>query len=395
MPVPVSLKEEIKNQIEKTKQRAIEISDYIFNNPETGGKEFAALALLTEELKSNGFKVTTGQGGLQTAFSAVYDFHIEGPEVAFIAEYDALPAIGHACHHHIIASSAVNSAIALSRIKKGLKGKISVVGTPAEEIMDAKTLLYKKGVFKGVDAAIMLHGGSKNITNLIVLAIEGLDFHFKGRAAHAAAAPHEGVNALDAVILFFNAVNALRQQLPDGTRIHGIITKGGDAVNIIPENAAASFYIRSKSRAYLDELVIKVRNCAKGAAIQTGTKLKISRFEASGKNLLINHNLCTEFEKNLENLGASMDREPFIFGSSDIGNLSNLMPVLHPVVQTAPAGTVLHTEKSRDCGKSQIAYNGMILGMKACALTAARILLDRDFFEKIKKEFEESDKISI
>jgi len=190
-------------------------------------------------------------------------------------------------------------------------------------------------------------------------------------------------------------VNALRQHLPDGTRIHGIITNGGDAVNIIPENASASFYIRSRSRAYLDEIMEKVKNCAKGAAIQTGTKLKISRFEASGNNLLINHNLCTEFEKNLENLGASMDREPFIFGSSDIGNLSNLMPVLHPVVQTAPAGTALHTERYRDCGKSQIAYNGMILGMKACALTAARILLDRDFFEKIKKEFEESDKISI
>ena len=211
-----------------------------------------------------------------------------GPAVAFIAEYDALPKMGHACHHHIIASSSVNTAIALSRLKEELCGKIVVMGTPAEEWMDAKGIMGKNGAFNGLDVGLMFHGGSKNNTNLIVLAVDGLEFTYKGKAAHAAAAPYEGINALDAVILLFTSINALRQQLKEDVRIHGNITKGGDAVNIIPETAAAKFYIRSQQRKYLNEVIEKVKNCAKGASLQTGAELTISVFEDPGNDLLKN-----------------------------------------------------------------------------------------------------------
>jgi amidohydrolase len=310
--------------------------------------------------------------------------------VAFIAEYDALPQMGHACHHHIIAAGLVNTAIALSRLKGELCGKIVVMGTPAEEGMGAKGIMSKNGAFKGLDVGLMFHGGSKNNTKLIVLAEDGLEFAYKGKAAHAAAAPYEGINALDAVILLFTSINALRQQLREDVRIHGNITKGGDAVNIIPETAAAQFYIRARQRKYLNEVVDKVKNCARGAALQTGAELTISVFEDPGNDLLKNTNLISEFERNFVSLGGKIDNEPFLLGSSDIGNLSYEMPVIHPMVKTAGEGLALHTEEFLKCGKTDIAHEGMMLGMKSIALTAARVMLEPGFLKAVKEEFKAS-----
>lgn len=392
MEISSELKNNIISEIDKLKPRAIEMADCIFDNPELGEKEFDAQKILTNELKDNGFSIELGTGSLQTAFKAEFKFSKPGPSVAFIAEYDALPNMGHACHHHLIASSSVNTAIALSRLKDRLCGRIVVVGTPAEEWMDAKGTMCRNGAFDGLDAALMFHGGSKNNTRLIVLAVDGLEFSYKGKAAHAAAAPHEGINALDAVIMLFTSVNALRQQLKEDVRIHGNVIKGGDAVNIIPETAVARFYVRSQQRKYLNEVVEKVKNCARGAALQTGAELIISVFEDPGNDLLKNTNLISEFEKNFESLGGKMDNEPFLLGSSDIGNLSYQLPVLHPMVKTAKDGLALHTVEFLNCGKTKVAHDGMILGMKAIALTGARVLLDKDFLNDIKKEFNESVK---
>jgi len=267
------LKKNIVEEIDRIKLRSIEMANHIFDNPELSQKEFKTKKYLVEELKKNGFKVKEGIGGLETSFKAEFDFNKDGPTLAFIAEYDALPNLGHACHHHIIASSSVNTAIALSRLGDDIGGKVVVMGTPAEEWMDAKGMMIKKGAFDGIDAALMFHGGYRNNTKLIVLAVDGLEFSFKGKAAHAAAAPWDGVNALDAVIMLFNSINALRQQLKQDVSIHGNVIKGGEAVNTIPENASARFYIRSEQRKYLNEVVEKVKNCARGAALQTGTKL--------------------------------------------------------------------------------------------------------------------------
>jgi metal-dependent amidase/aminoacylase/carboxypeptidase family protein len=258
--------------------------------------------------------------------------------------------------------------------------------------MDAKGIMGKNGAFDNIDAGLMFHGGSKNNTKLIVLAVDGLEFLYKGKAAHAAAAPHEGINALDAVVMLFTSVNALRQQLKEDVRIHGNVTRGGDAVNIIPATAAARFYVRSQQRKYLNEIVEKVKNCARGAALQTGAELTISVFEDPGNDLLKNTNLIKEFERNFKELGGVLDDEPFLLGSSDIGNLSYMIPVLHPMIRTAQEGCALHTEEFLSYGKTDIAYDGMMLGMKSIALTAVRIILDKEYLKLVKNEFMESVK---
>jgi amidohydrolase len=379
-------------KIDEIFPRTVEMSDFIFDHPELGQKEHETQKYLVRELKENGFTVEESVGGLETAFRADFDTKKAGPALAFIAEYDALPKMGHACHHHIIASSSVNGAIALSKLSDEICGRIVCVGTPAEELMDAKGIMVRKGVFDDIDAGLMFHGGSKNNTNLIVLAVDGLEFSFKGKAAHAAAAPHEGINALDAVIMLFNAVNALRQQLKEDVRIHGNVIKGGDAVNIIPETAAARFYVRAQQRRYLNEVVEKVKNCARGAALQTEAELDISIFEDPGNDLLKNKYLIEEFENNYESLGEKIDPEPFLLGSSDIGNLSYKIPVLHPMVKTAGEGHALHTDEFLQQGKSDAAYHGMMVGMKAIVMTGIKTLMDSDFLQNVKDDFKENTK---
>ena len=389
MAVIDQLKEKIKTVVDELETKFVEIADHIFDNPELSLKEFGSKRYLVDFLKDYGFKTEEGVGSLETSFRAEYDTGKKGPAVAFIAEYDALPKMGHSCHHHVIAASSVGAAAAMSRVGSELCGKIVCVGTPAEELIEAKDIMANNGAFDGIDAVLMFHGGCKNNTNLIALAIDGYEFSYKGKAAHAAAAPHEGINALDAVIMLFNSINALRQQLKQDVRIHGIVSKGGDAVNIIPETAAAQFNIRARQRKYLNEVVEKVMNCAKGAALQTGAELAVSEIEDPGSDLLMNGPLIEEFEKNLESLGVKVDPEPFLLGSSDIGNLSYRIPALHPMVKTAPEGCALHTEEIMKFGKSDTAHHGMLAGLKALAMTGARVLMDSDFLKNIKDDFKE------
>ncbi len=386
------LKEKAADEIDRLRERSIEMANYIFDNPELSNKEFKAKDYLVAELKKNGFQIQQGIAGLDTAFRAQFNFEKPGPTVAFIAEYDALPNIGHACHHHIIASASVNVAIAMSKLSSDLCGKIICIGTPAEECMDAKGIMRKKGAFDGIDVSLMLHGGSRNNTKLVVLAIDGLEFNYKGKAAHAAVTPYKGINALDAVILLFTSVNALRQQLKEDIKIHGNIIKGGDAVNIIPEFASARFYIRSQHRKDLNEVVEKVKNCARGAALQTGARLSISVFEEPGNGLLKNSFLIKEYEENFESTGEKLDREPFVLGSTDIGNLSCYIPVLHPMIKTAEEDCALHTVEFLNYGKTETAYHGMMTGMKSMAMTAVRILTDTEFLKNVKKDFIENTK---
>ncbi|MBE3138427.1 MAG: M20 family metallopeptidase [Actinobacteria bacterium] len=388
------LKEKAADETDKFRERSIEMANYIFDNPELSAKEFKTKDYLIAELKDNGFQIQEGIGGLDTAFRAQFNFEKPGPTVAFIAEYDALPNIGHACHHHIIASASVNVAIAMSKLGRDLCGKIICIGTPAEECMDAKGMMRKNGAFDGIDVVLMFHGGSRNNTKLTILAFDGLEFNYKGKSAHAAASPHEGINALDAVILLFTSVNALRQQLREDVRIHGNVIKGGDAVNIIPESASARFYIRSQHRKYLNEVVEKVKNCARGAALQTGAELSISVFEDPGNGLLKNSFLIKEYEENFESIGEKLDEEPFLLGSTDIGNLSYYIPVIHPMVKTAEEGCALHTVEFLNYGKTETAYHGMMVGMKSIAMTAVRILMDGQFLKNVKEDFLENTKRS-
>ena len=387
------LKEKVKKEADKLKDHSIEMANYIFDNPELSLKEYKSRDYLVDKLKNNGFSVQTGVGGLETSFRAEFSFEKEGPAVAFIAEYDALVNLGHACHHHIIASSSVNAAIALSKLKCYLCGKVVCIGTPAEELIDAKGTMIKNGAFERIDVALMFHGGCRNNTRLIVLAVDGLEFAYKGKASHAAAAPEQGINALNAVILLFTSVNALRQQLKEDVKIHGNIINGGDAVNTIPEFASARFYIRSQQRKCLNEVVEKVKNCARGAALQTGAELTISFFEDPGNDLLKNSYLMSDYEENFLSFGEKLDTEPFLLGSSDIGNLSYYIPVIHPMVKTSEGDFALHTVDFMNYGKSDTAYNGMLVGMKSIAMTGVRVLMDQEFLKNVKEEFKEKTKI--
>ena len=281
----------------------------------------------------------------------------------------------------------MGAAIALSKLSKKLTGKIICLGTPGESKFNSKLLMLNDGIFNNIDVVMIALAGDRHCVNPILLANDGIQFTFMGKASHSAAAPQEGINALDAVIMLFNSVHALRQQLKDDARIHGIIVKGGEAVNIIPDLSIARFSIRAKTRKYLNEIVERVKNCARGAAIQTGAKLKISFFEKSVDDYVGNETLVEEYSENLKLLGENIDPIPKISGSSDIGNLSYLMPTLCPVIKVAPIGVELHTLEMAQCSYSKTGHHGLITGAKALGMTGLRILADSDFYSSIRSSF--------
>lgn len=244
----------------------LDISHTIHANPELAFKEYCASALLTETLEAHGFAVERGSGGLETAFTATYRQHDGGPTIALLCEYDALPEIGHACDHNIIAAAPIGAGLILRPLFDQHPGTLKIIGTPAEEYGGGKIKMLRAGVFEGIDVAMMIHPSTRHMTERSSLAFNSLTFEFFGRAAHAAASPHQGINALDAMIMTFNNVNALRQQVREDVRIHGIITDGGTAPNVIPDYTRARFIVRAREVGYLDTVTEQVMNCARGAA---------------------------------------------------------------------------------------------------------------------------------
>src|SRR5437870_3493299 len=270
-----ALKDAIARAIDNLGDDLEALSRKIHDNPELGYQEFKAAGWLTDFLAGQGFKVERGVGGVETAFRASIETG-DGPTIAILCEYDALPAIGHACGHNVIATAGVGAGAALAAVRDQLpKGRVQVIGTPAEEGGGGKLRLIRGGIFRNVDAAMMVHGWDRWVPHQDLLGIVRLGFEFTGKAAHAAADPWDGINAVDAVIQTFNNVSMLRQQVRPDARIHGIVTSGGAAPNIIPEFAAATFYVRSARLDYLSELQQRVVACAEGAARATGCSLKV------------------------------------------------------------------------------------------------------------------------
>ncbi|GAB2724241.1 M20 family metallopeptidase [Paenibacillus thermoaerophilus] len=382
-------KSKIYAEIDRLSNRFKDISLEIGRNPELGHEEFFASGQLTVLLEDNGFEVRRGILGLPTAFLATYRSSKPGPTIAFLAEYDALPELGHACGHHIIGVMSSAAAIGAKVAAEELGGEIRVYGTPAEETKGAKVPLSAEGWFDDVDAALMAHPYYRHEKSGSSLAMDALQFDFRGRAAHAAAAPHEGINALDGVIQLFNAINALRQQLTPDVRIHGIITNGGKAANIIPDFASAQFYVRSATRPTTDEVVRKVIRCAEGAALQTGCQLHYFNYEYSYDELVTNRTLSDVYTKNLTQLGVSPSdiHEGEDHGSLDLGNVSRRCPSIHPFLQVVDSCLQLHTEAFRDEAMKPRAMEGMLLGARALAGTAADLLADPALVAAIREEF--------
>ncbi|MGG4143532.1 M20 family metallopeptidase [Paenibacillus algorifonticola] len=365
------------------------ISRSIFANPELGHEEFKASAALCAELERQGFSVERGTLGLATAFIATYDTGKPGPVSAFLCEYDALPEIGHACGHHLICMMSIGAAVGLKSVLEA--GSIRVYGTPAEETKGAKVPMAEAGLFDDCDFALMAHPYHTFEKSGESLAMDAVQFEFTGAAAHAAASPYEGINALDAVIQLFNSVNALRQQTRSDTRIHGIIDNGGKAPNIIPDYASAKFYIRSASRTYTNELTAKVLRCAEGAALQTGCELRTNNYELSYDELRTNEALSEQFSANLIAAGIQPSEIQIgkDHGSVDLGNVSTHCPAIHPYVKIVEDRLLLHTEGFRDAAITERALERMIFGAKMLAATAADVYSDPALLARIRAEFEQ------
>lgn len=368
----------------------IRISDTIHATPELGFEEHQAAALLTSTLEEAGFSVERGVAGMDTAFIATFQGQEPGPLVALLAEYDALAGLGHACGHNIIAAAALGAGLAMRVVLGELPGTIQVIGTPAEEGGGGKAIMVDAGVFDNVAAAMMIHPGGRNLLGRKALTAYGVSVEFFGKPAHAAAKPDEGVNALDAILLTFTGINALRQHLRDDARVHGIITHGGDAPNIIPDYTRADLIVRAADTPYATEVLDKVRACAEGAALATGARLE---FKLSGPRYdgrLPNPKLVELFKANLESLGLDVEiaTGQERIGSSDIGNVSQVVPTIHPYIAIAPEEIGGHTVEFREAAASPAGHEGLIHAAKALAMTAVDLLAEPDNLTEAQSAFD-------
>jgi len=366
------------------------LSRQIHDHPELAYQEVKAVGWLSDFLAKQGFKMERGVAGVATAFRGTIETG-QGPTVAILCEYDALPQIGHACGHNVIATAGAGAGAALAAVRDKLPGgRIQVIGTPAEEGGGGKVKLIEGGVFRDVDAAMMIHGFDRWILHQDLLGIVRVGFEFRGKAAHASADPWEGVNALDAVIQTFNNVSMLRQQIRPDARIHGIVTHGGAAPNIIPEMAACTFYVRAAKLDYMWELHRRVLACAEGAAKATGCTVTVIDKEAPYEPLKRNDTLLALFRANMTTVGAQESPAPDRLGSSDIGNVSQVIPAIQPMVQIAPNGTPIHSRDFEAAAVSPLARQGMCQAAKTMAMTTLDLLADPSLVKKARAEFEAS-----
>ena len=383
------LKSRVISEIENCRDELKELSLRIHSNPETAFQEEKAATWLTDYLKEKGFSIEKGICGLATAFRAGYG---KGkPVIALLAEYDALPKLGHACGHNIIATSAVGAGVAAKLAVDEFGGTVQVMGTPGEEMYGGKVYMVRKGAFKGVDAVMMVHPAGLNTAVTKFLACQTLEVEFFGKPAHAAARPEVGINALEAMLMSYAAINSLRQHIKDSARIHGIITDGGEAANIVPAHTAGHFIVRAAEDSYLDELKERVLNCFMGAATATGAKLKYKWGEARYAPLHNNFTLARMFRKNLQSLGRRVHLvDPRIgIGSSDIGNVSQMVPSIHPLIAIASARAVTHSPQFAKTAASEAGMRGLIDAAKALAMTVVDLVAEPAMLVKAKKELEQ------
>jgi amidohydrolase len=382
------LKDSIAQAVDRLADQLEALSHRIHAHPELAYQEVKACGWLGEFLTQQGYKVEPGVGGVETAFRATIETG-DGPTIAILCEYDALPGIGHACGHNVIATAGAGAGAALAAVKAALpRGRVQVIGTPAEEGGGGKVKLIKAGVFKDVDCAMMIHGFDRTILHQDLLGIARGTFEFTGKASHASADPWEGVNALDACIQMYNAVSMMRQQIRPDCRIHGIITSGGAAANIIPEYAASVFYVRAPRIDTMWDLFKRVTAAAEGAARATGCTLKVTRHDSVYEPLKSSRVMLDLFAANMKTAGLTEGEPiPDRLGSSDIGNVSQVIPAIQPMVAIAPTGMAIHTREFADAAVQPLARAGMVAAAKTMALTTLDLLADPARVKAAKDEF--------
>lgn len=362
----------------------------IHAKPEVSNYEFFACDRLSNQLREEGFEIELNAAKHRTGFAASYKANKEGPVIVYLAEFDALQGLGHGCGHNIFGATSALAATALKSVIDEIGGEVRVYGTPGEEGGEngsAKGSFVKEGYLNDVDAALCAHPGSYHMATGKNLGCYPVDIEFWGVSSHAAAAPEKGINALDALIMVYNAINALRQQLPDDVRIHGIITDGGKAPNSIPDYAAAKFYLRAASKDTLEEVYNKVLKIVEGAALQTGAKGRMQPYQNFVENIVPTPSLDRVYENNLKLFDQSFTlRDGKLGGSSDVGNVSQVVPTIQPTISISDVAIAGHSIEMVEASCSKKGMEAIGLGAKVLALTALDLICDPDLLEKIKVE---------
>lgn len=370
------MKTRIYNEGQLIKERLVEISDYIYNNPELGNEEYKAVEALTTFLKEHDFKVEASIAGMDTAFKATFDSGKPGMTIGYLCEYDALPKIGHGCGHNMIGVMSAGAGVVLSKVLHEIGGKVIVYGTPAEETNGGKVILAEAGVFDELDAAMIVHPDGETRSSGSSSALYPIRFIYKGKTAHAASCPEKGINALNSVIQLFNGIDALRQHVTSDVRMHGIITKGGVAANIVPDEAIADFYFRASTKERVTEVVEKVKKIAEGAALMTGATLEMERYELPYDDLNTNETLSEMFNNNLRELGITDIKEAKATGgSSDIGNVSHVAPTIHPYIGITDCPIVGHSVEMANATTTSKAHDRLLIAALAMAYTGHDVIV--------------------
>ena len=384
-----SLKKEVSDAIDNFAGELIELSHAIHAEPELALEEFKAAERLTAAAGSHGLSATRKVFGLETSYLA--EFGEKGTRVAILSEYDALPGIGHACGHNIIATSGFGAALALFKLGSKLPGRVRYLGTPAEERFGGKEIMAREGAFDGADAAMMIHPSNLNLTTMPCIAIAEVEATYHGRAAHASAMPYRGLNALDAVVTAYQSIAQLRQHIRNTERIHGIITEGGMAANIVPERASCRFYVRAADTVELAPLKARVQACLEAGALATGCRLELRWGECDYLDLKTSWPIADAFEANASRLGReftpAQSLPPGYAGSTDMGNVSHRVPSIHPMLAVAPPGVIIHNPEFTRWAASPEGDRAVLDGAKSLAMTALDLMSDQQLMDTARADF--------
>jgi amidohydrolase len=378
-------------EVDRRRDLLLDVSHEIHAHPELGYEERFAHDLLTRVLEQEGLAVTRSARGIDTAFEATAG--TTGPAVAVVCEYDALPGIGHACGHNVIAAAGLGAGLAAAALATELGGRVVVVGTPAEEGGGGKLHLIDGGTFAGIDAALMVHPADNDLLAMDVIAVHEVQVGYRGEAAHAAAFPHLGRNALDAAVLGYVNVAALRQHVEPGERIHGIVTHGGDKPNIVPSFAQTEWMVRSPTLAGLERLKERFLACVQAGADAAGCEIEVEWRDVVYADMVDNQAISERYRANAEALGRIV-RPPSpaarVVGSTDMGNVSYVVPAIHPMIQVAPPGVPIHTPAFAGFAGGAEGDRAVVDGAKALAFTVADLWLDADLVGLAHAEWEDS-----
>ena len=387
-----AVKDRLVTEVDARAKSLIEASHRIHEKPELLFEERFAADLLCGALEDAGLEVERGAYGLETAFAARAG--TEGPTIAILCEYDALPGIGHGCGHNIIATAGLGAGLAAAALADDVGGRVVVLGTPAEEGGGGKVYMGEAGAFAGVDAALMVHPADQDLLEMSVIAIATWEVEYFGEAAHAAAFPHLGRNALDAAVLGYNAVAALRQHIKPNERIHGVFTKAGDKPNIVPDHTVAEWYIRSGTIASLQPLKERVRVCLQAGADAAGCRMEHRPTCPEYSDLRTNDPMADLYRANSERVGrAPRHADNGVVGSTDMGNVSYLVPSIHPMIKVAPSGVAIHTKDFAGWAQAPEGDRAVLDGAKAMAMTVADLWLRPDVLDAARRAFSEDDAI--